>query len=228
MKRRWIQSLLVLLLMLIVARATYPCGYDYSFRDYLDKRFWQPFAEYEKAMGLQPGRRGGGDESGGGAFAGMTAGGTPALERLREAYRAGDYAAAGQLVAPALAASDQQKEREEILVLSGKVAMREGERGDDKALGGPRALLPPTWESPAIPRWRAKRAAGWRESTFYREDSRPRPNSISMRRSAPTRSSAARPCPPRCACSTPTTAAGRGSAITWRSISTPRGTPSSP
>lgn len=134
MKRRGGQSLLVVLLVLIVAGASYPCGYDYTFRAYLDKRFWQPFARYEKAMGVQPGRVGD-EEIGGEAFAGMTTGGTPALQGLRNAYRKGDYVAAERLVAPALAECPQGREREEILVLGGKVALRQGERGDNRALG---------------------------------------------------------------------------------------------
>ncbi len=110
------------------------CPVNYSFRSYLDSRFWQPFSKYEQT--LDKARRPQGNvestpEADGRrkiAFAGMAnKESSPSLNQLREAYQAQDWAAAqealGQVERGALAAHEQ----EELALIEAKLTLRLGE-----------------------------------------------------------------------------------------------------
>ncbi len=110
------------------------CPVNYSFRSYLDSRFWQPFSKYEQT--LEKARRPQGnvestpeaDGRGKIAFAGMAnKESSPSLNQLREAYQAQDWAAArealGQVERGALAAHEQ----EELALIEAKLTLRLGE-----------------------------------------------------------------------------------------------------
>ena len=88
----------VLIASLLLGRTAYLCGPDFTFRAYLDKRFWQPFVKYEDSIpktGVQKQKGGEALPAKDGirrAFAGYsTAPASEALQKVRRAYIAKAY-----------------------------------------------------------------------------------------------------------------------------------------
>jgi len=146
----------------------------YTFRAYLDKRFWQPFSKYEQSLEAasdptipatdkqQPKRNKH-------AFAGMSSvPGTETFHQLRRAYGSGDFNQARTYLETAMGSSLTEKEREEILLVDAKIALREGEKEPRSKvlLKEAQSKLQAFLKTSRIPAWQSE-ARGWLARTHY-------------------------------------------------------------
>ncbi len=132
MMRRATVILLWVTAVILWSGIIHPCGFEQTFRVYLDKRFWQPLSVYEKSLGKARGDETPKQDP---IFAGMSGGEAGgALKEAGEAYRLRDFARARAAVDLALKGNPSDKEREELLLLDAKVDMREGEARDPDLL----------------------------------------------------------------------------------------------
>ncbi len=129
MKRGLIISTIVLALIAGVSAAL-SCGIDYTFRAYLDKRFWQPFAMYVTTKGGNEdrGQHSQGKDERQPPYAGMESKeDRTALQKVRLAYQSQDYDQARIAIKAALAGTLTAEETEEVLLVDAKSDMRDGE-----------------------------------------------------------------------------------------------------
>ncbi len=129
--KRWVPVLPLLATVLGVWAATVqPCGLEYTFRAYLDKRFWQPLSKYEESLGRSPTVEG---PNKGAPFAGMSNGGSnEILQRARDAYMAERFSDARTAVETCLKTNPLDNEREELLLMDAKIDLREWEGARSK------------------------------------------------------------------------------------------------
>ena len=122
--KRWVPVLALLATVLGVWAATVrPCGLEYTFRAYLDKRFWQPLSKYEESLGRSPTVE---SPNKGVPFAGISNGGSnEILQTARDAYVAGRFSDAGTAVETCLKTNPPDNEREELLLIDAKIDLRE-------------------------------------------------------------------------------------------------------
>jgi len=130
MRQRLCISALLFAAIVLFCSNAYSCGFEFSFRSYLDKRFWQPFAKYEKSLG-RPAQKDNRICKGAIVFAGTGQGGSPILQELRKAYLSEDFTGAKAFIKPALEENPSVKEREEILLVDAKIDMRGGEKSQE-------------------------------------------------------------------------------------------------
>lgn len=107
------------------AAAVHPHTPEFTFRAYLDRRFWQPLSKYEASLGrTRPPQR----QTAGPAFAGMSAlAANEAVRRAGEAYRNGSPVEMRTAVQQALQSNLSPREREEMLLLEAKIDLREAD-----------------------------------------------------------------------------------------------------
>lgn len=127
MMKRWViifSSLSVVLGLFAVI--VHPCGPEYTFRAYLDKRFWQPLSKYEKSLGKVPKSE---EPKNSTPFAGMSSGSAANenLQKARLSYRTGAFEEARAAVEKGLKEVQNESEKEELLLIEAKVYLREGE-----------------------------------------------------------------------------------------------------
>jgi hypothetical protein len=124
--KRWVPVLPLFATALGVWAATVqPCGLDYTFRAYLDKRFWQPLSKYEESLGRSTTVEG---RNKGAPFAGMSnEGSNEILQRARNAYMAEQFSDARTAVETGLKTNPSENEREELLLIDAKIDLREWE-----------------------------------------------------------------------------------------------------
>lgn len=123
----------------LFAGTAYLCGPQYTFRAYLDKRFWQPFAMYEESVfkaGSQKDKEKGAKQKQSPYAGYSTSTDGAALSGVRKAYIGGRYEQARVECAAAEKLSLIGKEREELALIDAKLDMRmaEGDAGANKAL----------------------------------------------------------------------------------------------
>lgn len=172
MRRWWVVMLSVTIFGCWVGMVM-PCGVEYTFRAYLDKRFWQPLSKYEKALEKANGEKAMTSSNPTTAektvapFAGMASEpGNEVVQEMREAYRANSYGLARSAVEVALQGQLTEPEKEEVQLVEAKIDMREGEDGDSvllqRARGKFQAFLG-TSRSPAL----RSEARGWLARVHY-------------------------------------------------------------
>lgn len=124
--KRWIRVLPLLAAVFGVwASAVQPCGLEYTFRAYLDKRFWQPLSKYEESLGRRPSTEG---EKKFAPWAGMSREGpNEILQKASEAYRDNRFSDARSAVETGLKTNPLETEREELLLIDAKSDLFEGE-----------------------------------------------------------------------------------------------------
>ncbi len=148
----------------------YCCGFDNTLREYLDARFWLPFAKRPHSFERTKVRRVSVP------YAGMTAGGDSPLARLRELYRsvaevggvdAGERAEL--LTATQADASLTPRDREEVRLIDAKIEMRaaEAEGADPQLLPGARQKFEAFLATARTPEL-ASEARGWLAHVLYR------------------------------------------------------------
>lgn len=152
------------------ARAHSP---TYTFRAYLDKRFWQPFSKYEQSLDavvagtLGDGRNSGAPRGKKHVFAGMSA--EPAGDMLRQArvaYAAGDFTVAQEPLDNGQVARLNEQEREELLLVHAKMLLRSTEKKDAERLKEARSRLTEFLKTCRTPGWRSE-ANGWLARAHY-------------------------------------------------------------
>ena len=153
--------------------AVLSCGIDFTFRAYLDKRFWQPFARYVDSKGGSEGRgqhspaEGQGKDGRQPPYAGMESKeDRPALQKVRLAYQGQDYDQARIAIKAALAGTLTAEEREELLLVDVKSDMREGEAGNDLLLRQAKGKFLDFVQHAAITSRRSE-ARGWLARVHY-------------------------------------------------------------
>ncbi len=121
------------------AIAVHPHTPEFTFRAYLDRRFWQPLSKYEASLGKpRPQQR----QTTGPAFAGMSVlTSNEAVRRAGEAYRKGSSDERRTSVQQALQGHLSPQEREEMLLLEAKIELREAE--PSRGASGEQAALAP-------------------------------------------------------------------------------------
>ena len=153
----------------------YPCGLEFTFRAYSDRRFWQPFSKYEKSLEIASSKnQQAADERKQTAvkehvYAGMSTGtANEAVSNVRNAYRNADFVSAKTAIAAASNMSLSIKEQEELLLIAAKIDIREGEkepRNKDLLLSA-NVKLKAFLEIAKMPSWRSE-ARGWLARTHY-------------------------------------------------------------
>jgi hypothetical protein len=156
--------ILFLLFFVFSAKVVSACGYDFWFRTYLDKRFWQPFSKYEEALGKQTPM--GDTREKDVVFAGMSEGGPLQLQTLRRAYRTNDLMIAREGMSAALQEAATENEKEEIGLIDSKLDMREGEQGKPDMLKRAESKLRDFLTTAKMPAWRSE-ARGWLARVYY-------------------------------------------------------------
>jgi hypothetical protein len=123
------------------AVVVHSCGPGYTFRAYLDKRFWQPLSKYEDSLGKQPSQSEARKEYG--PFAGMSdSGANESLRKARVSYRTLQFADARAAVETGLQENPGESEKEELLLIDAKVDLREGEGSTQKPQTGKKRKHP--------------------------------------------------------------------------------------
>jgi hypothetical protein len=171
--RRWGIVLSCLVFPGLALSVAYACGLDYTFRGYLDRRFWQPFSKYEESLKkVWPRSKGTGEDTktvgkSVAPYAGMSSdGASDAMQKARDAYRSGAYSQAREAVAAALQTGLSELEKEEALLVDAKLDMRLGESGDQTLLQQAREKLQAFLPSARMPAWRSE-ARGWLARAHY-------------------------------------------------------------
>jgi hypothetical protein len=170
---------LILLLVLIGCLSfvtVYPCGLEYTFRAYLDKRFWQPFAKYEDTISKSGLLKNNtkealpNGEKTSTAFAGFSL--DPANEELRKvrvSYVEGSYNEAKNQLEIAKKALLTVREKEELQLIEAKLDMRIAEQAtpsDKELLMQARLKLEAFLKTSQDPSWRSE-ARGWLAHVQY-------------------------------------------------------------
>jgi hypothetical protein len=164
-----------LLLLCLFAGTAYLCGGPTSFRAYLDKTFWMPFARYEDSIlkpEAQKQKKGvtTGKDSGHIAFAGFsTAPASEALSRVRKAYIAAMYDRARTELTAAEKAGLVGREKEELRLLDAKLDMRVAEGKtpvDRELLLKARSKLEAFLGNAQFSFWKSE-ARGWLARVYY-------------------------------------------------------------
>lgn len=124
--KRWIPVVPLLAAVLGVWTASVqPCGLEFTFRAYLDKRFWQPLSKYEESLGRHPSPEG---EKKCAPWAGMSKeGSNEILQKARDSYRDDRFSDARIAVEIGLKANPSGTDREELLLIDAKADLFEGE-----------------------------------------------------------------------------------------------------
>lgn len=156
-----------------------PCGLDSTFRAYLDKRFWQPYAKYEdsvRAAGALKKRKNdlntglSVNNTEGFAYAGFsTKPASEALLRVRKAYINNSYKQAAVELEAAKKARLTDREKEELLLIDAKLDLRNWETtapGDNALLKRAKRKFEAFLKTATIPSWRSE-ARGWLARTHY-------------------------------------------------------------
>jgi hypothetical protein len=162
----WVSAFVLCLL----AGVALPCGPDFTFRAYLSRVFWQPFAKYEDSLvkaGVQK-QKIGKVQPGSGterlAFAGFsTAPAGEALSRVRKAYIEKSYDGARAALAAAEKAELSDKEREELRLVDAKLDLRIAEEkpsGNRALLEKARQKLEAFIKASQVSFWKSE-ARGW-------------------------------------------------------------------
>lgn len=132
MKKRYLLLLLPLILGWHYLASS--CPVNYSFRSYLDIRFWQPFSKYERSLEEARRRQENTEpppEADGGrkvAFAGMAnKEGSPLLHQVREAYQTQSWGAVREAIEQVERAALAVREKEELALIEAKLTLRKGE-----------------------------------------------------------------------------------------------------
>jgi hypothetical protein len=127
---------------LLVLGCLSACGWDDTLREYLNARFWQPFAKWAESFSKEHVRRISVP------YAGMTAAGVDSpLQRARTAYQQfSDSNEAPKVAREAVAAASadlslSDKDREELSLIDAKIEMRAGEPDDREQLGRSKTKL---------------------------------------------------------------------------------------
>ena len=122
--KRWLIVLSSLAAGLGLWTVVHPCGPGYTFRAYLDKRFWQPLSKYEDSLGKSPQP----ERKECAPFAGMSdSGNNENLRRARVSYRTLQFDDARAAVELGLQENLNESEKEELLLIDAKIDLREGE-----------------------------------------------------------------------------------------------------
>jgi hypothetical protein len=152
---------------LLVLGCLSACGWDDTLREYLDARFWQPFAKWAESFSRPNVKRISVP------YAGMTAAQNDSpLQRARTAYQQfsgtdEQLKAAREAVAAAGADSSLGvKDREELSLVDAKVEMRAGEPGDREQLGRAKSKLQAFLRGARDPAF-ASEARGWLARVNY-------------------------------------------------------------
>ncbi|MBI3801159.1 MAG: hypothetical protein HY268_29835 [Deltaproteobacteria bacterium] len=176
------KSTVIVLLILLISTGVpivYTCPLDTTFRAYLDRRFWQPFAKFvaAPARDLPP------QSESTRPFAGLAGDeAKPALQAVRDAYgplssgfelpstspelQAEPWIRAHAAVVSALQTELTEEEKEEVRLVDAKIDMREGEAGRQEALQRAQDKLRgflSTAKTPAL----ASEARGWLAHVYY-------------------------------------------------------------
>jgi hypothetical protein len=152
---------------LLVLTCLSACGWDDTLREYLDARFWQPFAKWTSSFSIPDVKRISVP------YAGMTAAEVDSpLQRARTAYqqflggnqqlKAAREAVAAAGADPTLGASD----REELDLIDAKIEMRAGEPDDREQLGRAKTKLQAFLRRTRNPAF-ASEARGWLARVNY-------------------------------------------------------------
>jgi hypothetical protein len=165
MRRSVFLVLSLIIPALLFSDFAHPCGIKFSFRPYLDKRFWQPFAKYEKLL-AGPEEKHSKKPKVKVVFAGTGESGSPALQELRDAYQGDDFPGARILVQTAMNEPLSSKEREEVLLIDAKVDMREGEENNPSMLEHSADKLVSFLSLARTPELRSE-ARGWLARVYY-------------------------------------------------------------
>jgi hypothetical protein len=181
MKRTLSHSICCLFLIFIIPSSViFACGIDYTFRAYLDKRFWQPFSKYEQGLGeaLKPGQKNDSQTNNTCMeyiFAGMSTDPTStSIQSIRNAYRNNDFADAKRMIEASKSMALSEKEREELLLVEAKIAMREGEKepiNNDRLREAQQKLIA-FLKTSITPEWQSE-ARGWLARVYYLLDDYP-------------------------------------------------------
>jgi hypothetical protein len=160
----------------LCSTTAYACGLDFTFRAYLDKRFWQPFAKYEDSIVKWEAARQIGTEGrpvpnkDPFVFAGFsTDPAHEALLKVRRAYANKSYDEARRGVAEAEKEPLSDGEMEELRLIDAKLDIRMAEQeapGDRTLLTEARLKLEAFLKTSRITSWRSE-AQGWLARVHY-------------------------------------------------------------
>ena len=169
-----------LLILCLLAGPALACGPDITFRSYLTKRFWQPFAKYNDAVITARKSRGetckamAGKEKARYVYAGFS--GEPAsgpLTRVRSAFSDASYEEARQELSALDWAGLPEKELEELRLIDAKVDMKMAEEAGDPGLAAQARDKFKAFLLSAGDPGRRSEARGWLARTHYLLDEYP-------------------------------------------------------
>jgi hypothetical protein len=166
MKKR---LLFIIILVLCTSSNAFACGFESTFRSYLDTRFWQPLIKYEDMLGKEFFRN---QNKTSYEYSGIGNEETdrPVIGKIRAAYQKENYDQCRNLINWAFNQQLTDEERDEINLVDIKMDMMDAKLVDDSALLDNAAKRFSAYSKKTANPYRTSEARGWLAHIHYLKD----------------------------------------------------------